>query len=458
MPLARLLPEERYNARGHGYWFHRGSLWAPVSMRSAAICSHVVPLVRTDTIQVHSLLAAPPQSAFSSVPARLFRYEPYLPGFPPSLDISLPRPQARGVPSPRFVPSSGDLNLSTVYSACRVCRLVSSRSRAQGSLSVQGLIHPAQRSALSSSSAPSPLALDTSPASEWPAYPSLDLEALLHAGPRAVSLVISRPPGRSLHRIPRSSRCSRRRGPCFPQRPALMAFDCPSLRARKRARSSGQSRLQRICSVEPDHLRLRLQSPARTSCHRSCSNPNIAFPKERSRFPRSASLGVHGHPERRSISLKPEARECLLLHFASCCLLTPRGSPTALCAASDRAASFSPDHPAYAPKGVGSLAFRAASAVRALRFSFDFSPRKSLHLYVRSDLLEPLCSDQHIHSIELPTTFQTFLLAPREALTFQPFELPVPSEPLASASASAPERASTSTSTWTSSSHSPVWI
>jgi len=44
----------------------------------------------------------------------------------------------RGLPVPRYVPSSGVLSLSTVYSALRLCRLVPSRSRVQGTLSSRG--------------------------------------------------------------------------------------------------------------------------------------------------------------------------------------------------------------------------------------------------------------------------------------------------------------------------------
>lgn len=110
---------------------------------------------------------------------------------------------------------------------CATHGLISSRSRAQGSCPFEGLSTQRSDRLSSSSSAPSSLARDASPASEWPAFPSLDLEASFHAGPRIVRWVFSRPLGRSLHRIPGSPRCSQRRGSRFPQLPALMAFSPP---------------------------------------------------------------------------------------------------------------------------------------------------------------------------------------------------------------------------------------
>ena len=55
------------------------------------------------------------------------------PGFVPHRGITGVHPLSRRMPSLRFVPSSGFLNLSTVSSAHRLCRLVSSRSHVQGS-------------------------------------------------------------------------------------------------------------------------------------------------------------------------------------------------------------------------------------------------------------------------------------------------------------------------------------
>jgi hypothetical protein len=84
-----------------------------------------------------------------SSPARVLSGRgPTYPGSLPSRDITGRRPLARGLPSPRFVPSSGFRNLSTVSSADKLCELVPSRSRVQG-LAVQGLLSPRSR-ALSS--------------------------------------------------------------------------------------------------------------------------------------------------------------------------------------------------------------------------------------------------------------------------------------------------------------------
>jgi hypothetical protein len=67
------------------------------------------------------------------LPPNIFRCRPHRPGSRPSSR----HPQSastllRRVPSLRFVPSSGFLNLSTVCSAPCVCELVSSRSHVQG--------------------------------------------------------------------------------------------------------------------------------------------------------------------------------------------------------------------------------------------------------------------------------------------------------------------------------------
>jgi hypothetical protein len=57
------------------------------------------------------------------------------------------RPQLRRLPSPRYVPSSGFLNLSTVFSALRLCELIPSRSHVQGCRR-SGASLPAQTDAL----------------------------------------------------------------------------------------------------------------------------------------------------------------------------------------------------------------------------------------------------------------------------------------------------------------------
>lgn len=84
------------------------------------------------------------QSSFNPTTALVFRLE-QLPtwGFGPLLDITTARPLARGLPSPRYVPSSGVHSLSTVFSALRLAGLfhpaaeLRTTSRAGASLSVQ---------------------------------------------------------------------------------------------------------------------------------------------------------------------------------------------------------------------------------------------------------------------------------------------------------------------------------
>jgi hypothetical protein len=93
-----------------------------------------------------------------------------------------------------------------------------------GLFSVRGFVHPAQRSALFELLCPLAVSSRRLTRKRVASLPSLDLEAFLHAGPRIVRLVFSRPLGRSLHRILGSPRCSQRRGSRFPQLPALMAF------------------------------------------------------------------------------------------------------------------------------------------------------------------------------------------------------------------------------------------
>jgi len=196
---------------------------------------------------------------------------------------------------------------------------ISSRSRAQGSSPFEGLSTQRSDRLSSSSSTPSPLAQAASPASEWPAIPNLDLEVFIHAGPRAVRLVFSRPSGRSLHRIlafPQVLSMSRKP---IPRLPTLMAFVHLDLLARERARSS----ICRASSALPtsslivtvsagDHL-------PELFCRRSAP-PNCA-----SRF----GCGVLGIISRSSC-VRPEGRS--RSHLTSCrysrrlrflCLLEP---------------------------------------------------------------------------------------------------------------------------------------
>jgi len=92
-----------------------------------------------------------------------------------------------GIPTPSFVPSTGALNLSTVFSALPLCGLVSSRSRRPGTFQlVQGFVVSAQPRFLIGSSFP--LAVGASAARQTrsgrPRLEHLDFEALLRGGAR----------------------------------------------------------------------------------------------------------------------------------------------------------------------------------------------------------------------------------------------------------------------------------
>jgi hypothetical protein len=119
-------------------------------------------------------------------------------GLFPHRGITEVRPHfSRRLPSPRYVPSSGFRNLSTVSSALRLYRLVSSRSHVQGS-SRSGASLPAQPSSLIESPCPLVVVVPSPrrqaqrprfrgpPATGCQARGRLDFEALIHARSRCV--------------------------------------------------------------------------------------------------------------------------------------------------------------------------------------------------------------------------------------------------------------------------------
>jgi len=74
-------------------------------------------------------------------PSRTFEREISAWVLVPPRDITGGVHSPRRLPSLRYVPSSGVLNLSTAYSTTQLCRPISSRSRVQG-IPVQGILSP----------------------------------------------------------------------------------------------------------------------------------------------------------------------------------------------------------------------------------------------------------------------------------------------------------------------------
>jgi hypothetical protein len=103
----------------------------------------------------------------SNLPLIVSRREQTYPGsLPSSRHHRSASTFSRRLPSPRFVPSSGFLNLSTVFSALRLHRLIPSRRHVQGCRR-SGASLPAQQSSLIES--PCPLAVVFSSAHlRWP--------------------------------------------------------------------------------------------------------------------------------------------------------------------------------------------------------------------------------------------------------------------------------------------------
>jgi len=110
------------------------AVWGPRSVSIRVDLTTLRPFPRNLSIPgSFSRARSPLQSSFAPIPARIpYGRETSCQGFVPHRDFTAARPLPRGLPSPRYVPSSGVLSLSTVYSALRLCRLVPSHSRVQG--------------------------------------------------------------------------------------------------------------------------------------------------------------------------------------------------------------------------------------------------------------------------------------------------------------------------------------
>lgn len=149
--------------------------------------------------------------------------------------------------------------------------LVSSHSRSQGHCSFKGSFSPRSRALSSRVVAPSSLPRNPSPASEWPEYPSLDLEAFLHAKARAVSSVVSLPPSRSLLRVRRFLQVlSSPRNPSYSGSNTPGVSSCPPSTPQA-ASLLVRPRLQRFGSEEPGRFISSATTCSNFSASRSCS-------------------------------------------------------------------------------------------------------------------------------------------------------------------------------------------
>jgi len=246
---------------------------------------------------------------------------------------------------------------------CAAHGLVSSRSRAQGSSPFEGLSTPRSDRLSSSSSAPSPLPRDASPASEWPAFSSLDLEAFIHAGPRAVRLVVSRPPGRSLLRILR-----------FPQVLSKSRSLSSSVSGAHDVRPFHPSCSQAITlggSVAPpahwQHRAWSSPSPVKTTCSNfvavEVALPSCACPEGTLAFSRTSRLGLREDPEGTSHPLKRGCGSALPSTPPSAPFAPRRMRPVPRAGLWGEPPAPPPDLPASTPKGVHRPARRAADTL-----------------------------------------------------------------------------------------------
>jgi len=134
----------------------------------------------------------------------------------PPRDITRGVHSPRRLPSPRYVPSSGVLNLSTAYSTTQLCRLISSCSRVQG-VPVQGILSP--HSGLPRRKYSCPLAVG-SPCTRQPKLSAmLGVPRLRGFDPRGAALVSRAVIHRQRASLPSSgsdsSRSPRRRRPSY---------------------------------------------------------------------------------------------------------------------------------------------------------------------------------------------------------------------------------------------------
>jgi len=129
-------------------------------------------------------VVSPLQSSFATTPLDPVRAEPPARVLDPRHDITGARPLMRGLPSPRYVPSTGVLSLSTVFSARRLRGLLHPRAMFRAS-SRSGVCR-SRAARPGSSPGRCPLAVGSARPREDLAIRTsrracLDFEALLHA-------------------------------------------------------------------------------------------------------------------------------------------------------------------------------------------------------------------------------------------------------------------------------------
>lgn len=151
-------------------------------------CSTVLPSLERINSLESSFPSACSSSEFLRLEHRSGSFDLSLPtrGFGPLRDVTDLRPPFCGeLPTPRFVPSSGFLNLATVCSASWLAGLFQPAA-AFRTLPVQGLLSRRLRNFLSEARAPLPLSASSSSVARCPLERRLGFEALFCAEQRFV--------------------------------------------------------------------------------------------------------------------------------------------------------------------------------------------------------------------------------------------------------------------------------
>lgn len=245
------------------------------------------------------------QSSFNPTTALVFRLE-QLPtwGFGPLLDITAARPLVRGLPSPRYVPSSGVHSLSTVFSAQRLAGLFHPAAELR-TTSRAGASHSVQPSFLIGRRCLHAVGTRFAHPQAGCREPSSSTSRLCSVRSRVPSVrELASPTVAPLIGILCSSRCSSRRELAFLELLRSWRFDEPfvTVQARPRKTRRAPSALWRR---EARSFRLRHDRPARAFEPSAAREPNersacrqATRPPSARSFPRgSADPKATGDPE-----------------------------------------------------------------------------------------------------------------------------------------------------------------